>query len=253
MVVVVIVVAAAAEVVVVVVVVVVVAAATKVIVMVQWNLSWETTAIRDHLSWRTTSFAQKVLHFQHKWTCHQRPPVLRHHIFMANGVVFQDRFYCSSCSARSCSKTRNSSSHCNSSITNTSPTSHSSSNSSSSCSSSNDSMRVVLVVVGLTFQYNWSCHQRPPVLRLYIFFIQLGWSSKAGSLCYILLQHSISRRNHIYHTSLTQPLILPTMMRPCAFREVCRPRSVTRFSGYCRCSRLRSMAGSTRTVHVSSW
>ncbi len=32
--------------------------------------------------------------FQYNWTCHQRPPVLRDHIFVANGVVFQDRFYC---------------------------------------------------------------------------------------------------------------------------------------------------------------
>ena len=29
--------------------------------------------------------------FHYNWTCHQRPPVL---IFVANGVVFQDRFYC---------------------------------------------------------------------------------------------------------------------------------------------------------------
>ncbi len=26
--------------------------------------------------------------------CHDRPPVLTDHIFVANGVVFQDRFYC---------------------------------------------------------------------------------------------------------------------------------------------------------------
>ncbi len=30
--------------------------------------------------------------FQCNWACHQRPPVLRDQIFMANGVVFQDRF-----------------------------------------------------------------------------------------------------------------------------------------------------------------
>ncbi len=30
----------------------------------QWNLSWETTAMRDHLSWRATSFWEKVdIHF----------------------------------------------------------------------------------------------------------------------------------------------------------------------------------------------
>ncbi len=32
-------------------------------VLIQWNLSWNTTAMRDHLSWRTTYSWQKVLHF----------------------------------------------------------------------------------------------------------------------------------------------------------------------------------------------
>ncbi len=32
--------------------------------------------------------------FQYNWTCHQRLPVLRDHIFKANRVVFQDSFYC---------------------------------------------------------------------------------------------------------------------------------------------------------------
>ncbi len=31
---------------------------------------------------------------QCKWIYHQKSPVLRDHIFMANGVVFQDNFYC---------------------------------------------------------------------------------------------------------------------------------------------------------------
>ncbi len=31
--------------------------------IVQWNLSWETTAMRDGLSWQTTYFWQKGLHF----------------------------------------------------------------------------------------------------------------------------------------------------------------------------------------------
>ncbi len=31
--------------------------------VIQWKLSWETTVMRDHLSWRTTSFWQKVTHF----------------------------------------------------------------------------------------------------------------------------------------------------------------------------------------------
>ena len=56
---------------------------------IQWNLSWETTAMTDHLSWKTTQFWQKD--FQYNWTCYQKPPVLRDHIFVANGVVFQRR------------------------------------------------------------------------------------------------------------------------------------------------------------------
>ncbi len=32
--------------------------------------------MRDHLSWKTTHFWQKDLHF---WTCHQRPPGLTDH------------------------------------------------------------------------------------------------------------------------------------------------------------------------------
>ncbi len=32
--------------------------------------------------------------FQCNWTCHEWPPVLRNHICMANGVVFQDTSYC---------------------------------------------------------------------------------------------------------------------------------------------------------------
>ncbi len=30
--------------------------------VLQWNLSWETTAMRDHLSWKTTQIWQKDLH-----------------------------------------------------------------------------------------------------------------------------------------------------------------------------------------------
>ena len=60
---------------------------------IQWNLSWETTAMRDCLSWMTTSFWQKVLH-----SSVYEPVTKDHlswdHIFMANSVVFQDRFYC---------------------------------------------------------------------------------------------------------------------------------------------------------------
>ncbi len=58
---------------------------------IQWNVFLETTAMIDHLSWKTTHFWQKELHFN--WTCHQRPPVIRDHTFVAIGVVFQDRTY----------------------------------------------------------------------------------------------------------------------------------------------------------------
>ena len=60
---------------------------------VQWNLSWETTVMRDHLSWRTTCVWQKVTHFN------VNEPVTKDHlsetIFLwSTGAVFQDRFYC---------------------------------------------------------------------------------------------------------------------------------------------------------------
>ena len=65
-------------------------------VYIQWHLPWETTAMRDHLSWKTTHSRQNDLNFSiAEPECHQRPPVLRDHIFVANWVVFQDRFYCS--------------------------------------------------------------------------------------------------------------------------------------------------------------
>ena len=54
----------------------------------QRPLPWETTAMTDHLSLVDGPT------FQYNWTCHQKPPVLRDHIFMVNGLVFQDRFYC---------------------------------------------------------------------------------------------------------------------------------------------------------------
>ncbi len=37
------------------------------------NLSWETTPMTDHLSWRTTYSWQMVLHFE-LLACHQKPP-----------------------------------------------------------------------------------------------------------------------------------------------------------------------------------
>ncbi len=42
----------------------------------QWNLSWETTAMRDHLSWQTMHFRQKDLHFNIPVT----EPVARDHL-----------------------------------------------------------------------------------------------------------------------------------------------------------------------------
>ncbi len=55
---------------------------------IQWNLFWETTGLEG-----PPVLAESPT-FKCIWTCHQRPPVLRDHIFMANRVVFQDRFYC---------------------------------------------------------------------------------------------------------------------------------------------------------------
>ncbi len=36
---------------------------TAILIRVHQNLSWEATAMRDHLSWRTTSFWWELLHF----------------------------------------------------------------------------------------------------------------------------------------------------------------------------------------------
>ncbi len=60
---------------------------------IQWNLSWETTALRDHLLTDHIFLAEGPT-FHYKWTCHQRSHVLTDHIFVANGVVFQDMFHC---------------------------------------------------------------------------------------------------------------------------------------------------------------
>ena len=63
-------------------------------ISVQWNLSWETTAMRDHLSWSTfvpyipgrSSHISKRLNLSPKTTC------LIDHTFMASGVVLQERW-----------------------------------------------------------------------------------------------------------------------------------------------------------------
>ncbi len=53
-------------------------------------LAWETTCLdRPHILAEGPTFQ-----YTSNWTCQQRPPVLTDHIFVANGVVFQDRFYC---------------------------------------------------------------------------------------------------------------------------------------------------------------
>ncbi len=63
------------------------------------HMYYSETCLKRPLPWETTcikrpQFLAEVPTFQHNWTCHQRPPVLTDHIFVANGVVFQDRFYC---------------------------------------------------------------------------------------------------------------------------------------------------------------
>ena len=64
----------------------------------QLNLSPKTTCLeRRHMSERVVlkdTFLGGYT-FQYNWTCHQRPPVLRDHRSVSEGVVFQDRFYCS--------------------------------------------------------------------------------------------------------------------------------------------------------------
>ncbi len=68
----------------------------QVSLQVQWNLSWETIAMRVHLYWCTEycsrSHILMQLNLSPKATCLEK---LRDHIFMENRiVVFQDRFYC---------------------------------------------------------------------------------------------------------------------------------------------------------------
>ncbi len=55
--------------------------------------------LRDHCHERPPfltdhTFLAERSTFQYNWTCHERQPVLTDHIFVASGVVFQDRFYC---------------------------------------------------------------------------------------------------------------------------------------------------------------
>ena len=64
---------------------------------VQWNLSWGTTSVRDHLSWKIRYSWHKVSYFNSINPVNQRPPVLKRPFFMANGVVFRDGFTVHGC------------------------------------------------------------------------------------------------------------------------------------------------------------
>ncbi len=80
----------------------------------QWSLSQRThsseatlargdtvkTILRDHCHERPpvlkdhTFLAERpTFQYMYNWTCHQRTPVLKDHNFVANRVIFQDRFY----------------------------------------------------------------------------------------------------------------------------------------------------------------
>ncbi len=67
-------------------------------VLLQLNLSWVTTAMRDHLSWRTTNLRQKVLQFNANEHV-IKDDLSWNHIFMSNGVVFHNRFHCNCCNS----------------------------------------------------------------------------------------------------------------------------------------------------------
>ena len=62
------------------------------LLVIQWCLSWRTTAMRDHQSWRTTKFCQKVPHFN------ANEPVTKGHLpwdtilLWPMGIVFQHSF-----------------------------------------------------------------------------------------------------------------------------------------------------------------
>ncbi len=58
-------------------------------------------ALRDHCHERPPVLKDHIFISEgstcrYKWSCHHRLPVLSDHIFMANRVVFQDRFYSTS-------------------------------------------------------------------------------------------------------------------------------------------------------------
>ncbi len=62
----------------------------------QWNPFCKTTVMKDHLSNIQKPYIpgrRSYSSMNCTCTCHQRPPVLRDHILMAKGVVFQHQFY----------------------------------------------------------------------------------------------------------------------------------------------------------------
>ncbi len=63
---------------------------------VEWTTWYNEPVLRDYSHERPLVLKDQIFlagsTFQCNWTCHQRPPVLRYHICMANGVVFQKYF-----------------------------------------------------------------------------------------------------------------------------------------------------------------
>ncbi len=65
-----------------------------VVVVVQWNLYWETTTMRLPVL-KDQMFLADGSIFKCNWTCCQGPPVEETTFIWPKGVVLQDRFYCS--------------------------------------------------------------------------------------------------------------------------------------------------------------
>ncbi len=66
-------------------------------VLCRVNLCWQTTAMRNYMSWNTRYswrlYIDRRSYISCSWTCHQRPPVLTLETLFI-WVVFQDRLYC---------------------------------------------------------------------------------------------------------------------------------------------------------------
>ncbi len=63
---------------------------------------------------------------------------------------------------------------------------------------------------GTTFQYNWTCHQRPPDL-LHQIFMSNGWSFKKGSTVYECIPHIKQERKFMTTGDINQG----TDVKPC--------------------------------------